>query len=56
MININESFLSEEAARDYKEYMLRQFHPMGYGTSLRVAQSKQDGLWSVNGYRFASCD
>jgi len=54
MIRINRSFDTEAEAIQFKEDMLRQYHPCGYGTKLNI--SSANGQWHVTGHRFSSCD
>lgn len=45
--------LEVDAAMDT---LLRQYHPMGYGTSFSPAVTHDDGTVTVYGYRYNSCD
>lgn len=54
-------FGSEEKELQYVAGQLRRYHPMGYGTQLRVThdttrQDENNGEFHVTGSRLISCD
>lgn len=61
MINIYETFDSEEDAEAFKERYYQNYHPWGYGTHIDIdapdaARAKDADKWVASGYRSASCD
>ena len=56
MVNIREERNTEVEALERKEHLLRQWHPAGYGTTLKVRHDDDAGKWVVEGYRYSSCD
>ena len=48
---------SKESLEAWKEDAYRSFHPLGYGTSIRIAdEPNAEGLWTASGSRAGSCD
>jgi hypothetical protein len=59
MINIREIFDSFEAAEKFRDEMYRAYHPLGYGTHIRIElQHDINGArrWVAWGSRAESCD
>lgn len=56
MKRIHELFHSKAAAEDYREYILRQYPPAGYGTIVRIRPTYDKQAWEVTGSYFCSCD
>lgn len=56
IVNIREERSTEALALARKEEILQNYHPAGYGTSLRVYQQPNTEVWVVDGYRYSSCD
>ena len=48
-------FDTQEIAEQKMGEYYRNYHPAGYGTSLRL-QKAENGKWSFSGYRYDSCD
>lgn len=55
MVYISEKFATEAEAITFRDSYLESYHPLGYGTYLRIEQDK-DGRWTVVGSRGDSCD
>jgi hypothetical protein len=55
-VNIREERKTEQEAVARKEEIMRQYHPAGYGTSLKVHLDDATGNWIISGYRYSSCD
>lgn len=58
MIRIHETFETEEQAEAFRERYYASYHPMGYGTMIRVEPVIVDGKerWVASGSRSESCD
>lgn len=57
MVYYRETFASEEEARAWVERVLRDYHPAGYGTYLKIRPDPdKPGQWLVTGSRGSSCD
>jgi hypothetical protein len=56
IVNIREERDTEAEALERKEQLLRAWHPAGYGTTLKVWHNVSNGKWTVDGYRYSSCD
>jgi hypothetical protein len=52
----SKEFDDKQAAEDAMEDYYRDYHPAGYGTSLKVVPSETPGKWIFTGYRYDSCD
>jgi hypothetical protein len=45
-----------ECVQEAIDAILRQFHPLGYGTDFRPPEQQEDGSWKAWGSRSNSCD
>ena len=56
IVNIREERKTQPEAETRREELLRQWHPAGYGTTLKVRHDAGTGQWMIEGYRYSSCD
>jgi len=47
---------SREALLEWGDNLMRNYHPMGYGTHVRTPEEVEDGLWQCSASRAGSCD
>lgn len=55
MIYYDKEFDSKEEAEQFIEYIMRSYHPAGYGTIFKSIKQSGD-KWIVSGSRYSSCD
>lgn len=41
---------------DECKFQQSQFHPNGYGTTIRNVHQREDGIWTCQFHRWTSCD
>lgn len=56
IVNIREVRDTQAEAEARREEIMYNYHPAGYGTTLRVAVDAVTSKWLVEGYRYSSCD
>lgn len=47
---------SENTLLEWGENLMKNYHPMGYGTTVRTPKEVEDGLWQCHASRAGSCD
>jgi hypothetical protein len=56
MIRYFETFDTEDQAKEYRENMYRNYHPLGYSTNIRIGYDPVLQKWVAQGSRAESCD
>ena len=47
---------SRDALLEWGDNLMKNYHPMGYGTHVRTPEEVEDGLWKCSATRAGSCD
>jgi hypothetical protein len=56
MVTMTVTAESEEELNSKIEVVYRNYHPMGYGTMLKIKRERNDGTWVAIMTRYDSCD
>ncbi len=55
-VQIYKEFTTKADAEEFRERVYTCYHPLGYGTSIRIEHKVEKGLWVASGSRAESCD
>jgi hypothetical protein len=56
LIQVQKNCFTHSAAEKYMEEYLQSYHPVGYGTRLKLEFDEESHHWWVIGTRQSSCD